>query len=486
LKESIKTLGIGQAITICADKDNNKQFVVIDGHQRLKIAKELKLDAIPVNYIEAPNGQTEVLQHSLNVQRVNMTFLDEIKMMQDLTKNRKSIKEIASMYGKSVPQVEMLIQCGNIHPKILKQVDWEEIEDQDDIKEYIANISLYDQSLQIEALKESYDENRKISSWRMGRIYRYLKDTVFPASETTQLFSQEELDSYSKTYKGEMNKSLDLFNVSQDISPSFLFHCFSNKYPELTKKLEELKSDISINWNTHQKFDVKSIPLSKMVSYKNPVKTVSTYDYWNGDIMDSKLLKKKKVKNKKGEEVVQVKKKRPKYYAQTKKFFFTIQKLVNEVYDAIDPLACGEDIPRTYKWLVEDSKTSTILGSEYSEGSKVKHKTSKEIIDAITKDWFQYRCSVSMFKANKLFIRLEMDTIQKMVEDKYAKDLTFREEVLNCMNTTNLMSLGASKGKKTDMIGWILNKDDSKFPFSDIYQAEDGWYDSMSLTTIKK
>ena len=201
--------------------------------------------------------------------------------------------------------------------------------------------------------------------------------------------------------------------------------------------------------------------------------------------MNPKFLKVPKV-DKKEEKKEEKNKERPKYYAQTKKFFFTIQRLVNEVYDAIDPLACGEDIPRTYKWLIEDSKTSTYLGDEYSKASKVKHKTSKEIIDAITKDWFEYRCSVSMFKANKLFIRLEMDTIEKMVEDKYAKDLTFREEVLNCMNTTNLMSLGASKGRKDDMIGWILDRNDSKFPFSDIYQAEDGWYDSMSLTTIKK
>ena len=146
LKESIKTLGIGQAITVCADKDNDKQYVVIDGHQRLKIAKELKLDVIPVHYIDAPNGETEVLQHSLNIQRVNMTLFDEITMMQDLTAKRKSMKEIASMYGKSLPEVELLIQCGNVHPKILNRIDW--TDDPDRLKEALANLCLFDQSLQ--------------------------------------------------------------------------------------------------------------------------------------------------------------------------------------------------------------------------------------------------------------------------------------------------------------------------------------------------
>ena len=490
LKESIKTLGIGQAITVCADKDNDKQYVVIDGHQRLKIAKELKLDVIPVHYIDAPNGETEVLQHSLNVQRVNMTLFDEITMMQDLTAKRKSMKEIASMYGKSLPEVEMLIQCGNVHPKILNRIDW--TSDPDRLKEALANLCLFDQSLQFEAWTNKYDDTDMLEDWELKQIYRELENKVFPETMTKELFTQDELDEYAKTYEGEMNTSLSLFNVSKDLSPAFFTHCFKSKYSEIAQVLEEKREKHESDY-WHIRFDeyryreyVKSIPLKKILGYKDPVKTLSAYDGFNNDFMNPKFLKLPKVEEKE-EKKKEKSKERPKYYAQTKKFFFTIQPLVQEAISTIDPLACKEEIPRVYKWLKEDSDTTHLINSYETRGKSVKEKTCKEIIDKVTKDWYSWIITgVSMERINKLFIRLEMDTIQKLVEDKYAKDLTFRDAVLTCMNTTNLMELGASKGKKTDMIAWILNKDNKKFPFSDIYKAEDGWYNLMSINTEKR
>ena len=493
LKESIKTLGIGQAITIYEDKDEKGQYVVVDGHQRLKIAKELKFDSIPVNLITSPNGETEILQHSLNVQRVNMTVLDEIKMMQDLTKKRKSKAEIADYYGKSLPEVKKLIQIGNIHPQILKQIDWESIEDseRESLLNVLSELCKYDQSLQLEGLSAKRDEDDELEVWDLRQIANELKHSVFPASEVKKLFTQKELNEYGETYEGTMNISLDLFNVSKDTSPEFFHHAFKSKYPEIAQVLEELRKEYKsrywhIGFNEYRyKEYVKSIPLSKIFGYKDPVKTLSAYDGFNNDFMDPKFLKLPKVEEKE-EKKEEKSKERPKYYAQTKKFFFLIQPIVQDCVSVIDPLVCGEEIPRTYHWLNEHSRTSTLIGDSY-ESVVVKEKTCKEIIHNLTKEWFSYvKNGVSMRKMNQLFIRLEMNTIQKIVEEKYANDLTFREGVLNCMNTANLMALGASKGKKTDMVAWILDKNDSKFPFSDIYEAEDGWYDGMAINTIKK
>ena len=492
LKESIKTLGIGQAITIYENKDKKGQYVVVDGHQRLKIAKELKFDSIPVNLITSPNGETEILQHSLNVQRVSMTMLDEIKMMQDLTKNRKSKAEISKYYGKSIPQIEQLIQIGNVHPKILKQIDWDNIEDgeRDRLLDVLSGLCEYDQSLQFEALQGSNYEGDELEVWELDRIYGYLKKSVYPASEVDKLFTQKELNKYGEIYKGTMNMSLDLFNVSKDTSPEFFQHAFKCKYPEIFGVLRALienhnenHAHVSFN-NYHNEDKFKSISLTKILEYKDPIKTLNTYDGFNGDFLQPLFYKAPKVKEK--EEKEEKSKERPKYYAQTKKFFFLLQPIVKDCISIIDPLVCGEEIPRTYKWLLEDSRTSRLAGNSY-ESTSVKEKTCKEIIDNLTKDWFsEVKNGVSMRKINQLFIRLEMNTIQKIVEDKYANDLTFRDDVLSCMNTTNLMALGASKGKKTDMVAWILDKNDSKFPFSDIYEAEDGWYDGMAINTIKK
>jgi len=491
LKANIKALGIGQAITVCADKDNDKQYVVIDGHQRLKIAKELKLKTIPVNYIESPNGQTEVLQHSLNVQRVSMTLHDEITMMQDLTKNKKSMKEIASMYGKSLPEVELLIQCGNVHPKILKQIDWE-TDDNDFLKERLAKLCLYDQSLQYEAWNNLYTDEDMLESWELKEITSELENKVFPETETKKLFTQDELDKYAKTFEGQMNTSLSLFNVSKDLSPDFFRHCFESKYPDIAEALGKLadkadEDNFTLTWNNRDKFDENDTTLAKIIAYKNPVKTLSTYKYWDGSIMYPKLIKPVKVTNEKGEELEKVKEERPKFYGQTKKFFFLLQPIVKDALDTIDPLACGEEVPRVYKWLNHDSNVTHSIGIESWEEDDIKlGATCKEIIDSVTTFWFDCAKHVDMAKVNLLFKRLEMPTIQDIVEEKWQNDDTFRYDALNCLNSANLEEIGAAKGKKSDMVQYLTDNYKKSFPFLDIFEAKDGWFSNMALTTMKK
>lgn len=490
LKANIKALGIGQAITVCADKDNDKQYVVIDGHQRLKIAKELKLKTIPVNYIEAPNGQTEVLQHSLNVQRVSMTLHDEIIMMQDLTKKKKSMKEIASMYGKSLPEVELLIQCGNVHPKILKQVDF--TDDNDYLKQRLADLCLYDQSLQYEAWNNLYDDTDMLESWELKEITRELESKVFPETETKKLFTQDELDEYAKTFEGKMNTSLSLFNVSKDLSPDFFAHCFEAKYPEVSEALSKLadqtdKDNFKLSWNNSDDFVENRTTLAKIVAYKDPVKTLSTYKYWNGHVMNPSLIKPKKVTNDKGEQVEKVKEERPKFYGQTKKFFFLLQPIIKDALDNIGPLACGEEVPRVYKWLTDESNVTYSIGFEsWEENDQKLGTTCKQIIDSITVDWFDCAKHVDMNKVNLLFKRLEMPTIQDIVEEAWQNDDTFRHDALNCLNSTNLEEIGAPKGKKSDMVQYLTDNYKKSFPFLDIFEAEDGWFYNMQLTTIKK
>ena len=490
LKESIKQLGMGQAITICADKENDKQFVVIDGHQRLKIAKELKLESIPTNYMETPNGQTEILQHSLNVQRVTMTDLDEITMMVNLTKKSKSKKEISNYYGKSIPQIEELIQLGNIHPQILKQIDWDRVEKDN---EHLQRISIYDQSTQMEAYRDcDYDKNDCLGNWEIDRLKTKLVDTVLPKNMTKELFTNEELAEYAKTFKGKMNISLDLFNVSEDLSPDFFFHSFESKYPLINSiliKLTENAIENEFKWSDTysykfiSKYDTKRIPLTKIVNYKDPAKTLAKFTYWNGDAIEPEFVLIKK--DKKTKKVVEVKEKRPKYSGQAKKFFHTILPLVTKALKPITPVGCDQDIPKVFYWLVENTNQDYKIGGWRT--NKVEEKTSKDFIHRVTKEWFDYAIgNCTLKQINQLLIKLDMVCIQRMVEDKWLEDSNFKENVLKCMSVANLISLGVDRGKRVDMIAYLKDNYKKNFPFKDIYKSIDGvthsntnWYDSM-------
>ena len=493
LKESIKTLGVLQAITVYKDESEDV-LIVVDGHQRLKITRELNLPEIPFNLIERPNGETQVLQHSLNTQRVNMTVKEEIEVFSNLAKTNKSKKDIAEYYGKSMRQINELIQLGNIHPKILKKLDFEDYENINDAidSHHLKALSTYDQTLQLEAWNQTCDVKEEISNWDLEKIVRLLHNNIYPEKFVKEIFTKDELDKYSKGYKGKMNTSLELFELSKDLSPDFFEYAFEQKYPELWAVLINLNKEYQDN-NQHWynlKEDTLNIELTKIVNYKDPAKTIAKYKYFRGRLMNPEFAKPIKENKQTKKDATAKVTERPKYSGQAKKFFHVIKPMVLNVLKDVDPLVCNnEDIPEVFNWLIEDTDEDYTIGGWRSD--EVKEKTSKDFIHAVTKEWFKYAISNCTLKqVNKLFVRLEMDTVEKMIKDRWMNDIEFKESVLSCMSIANLTALGVDKGKRVDMVAMLKENYKKGFPFTDIYQSVDGtshrntnWYDSMYLDT---
>ena len=117
LKSNIAKIGIQTPITY---RINDKgEYVIINGHQRVQIAKDLKLTDIPA--FES-NGQVDDItkQVSTNMFTVPMSHLDASYAIDQLVEQGAitTRKALSSHFGKSVAWVDTALALCNIHPLI--------------------------------------------------------------------------------------------------------------------------------------------------------------------------------------------------------------------------------------------------------------------------------------------------------------------------------------------------------------------------------
>lgn len=117
LKNNIKAIGIQTPITY--RENENGDFVVINGHQRLQIAKDLKLTEIPA-YLS--NGEVDDLtkQLSTNMFTVPMSHLDASFAIDQMVEKGivTTKKALKAKFGKSSEWVDVALAFCNIHPLI--------------------------------------------------------------------------------------------------------------------------------------------------------------------------------------------------------------------------------------------------------------------------------------------------------------------------------------------------------------------------------
>ena len=115
LKNNIKKIGILTPISY--RKNDKKELVVINGHQRLEIARDLKLTEIPA--FES-NGKVDDLtkQLSTNMFTVGMSHLDASFAIQQMIDKGivNTRKQLSAMFGKSVAWVDTALAFCNLHP----------------------------------------------------------------------------------------------------------------------------------------------------------------------------------------------------------------------------------------------------------------------------------------------------------------------------------------------------------------------------------
>jgi len=117
LKSNIKDIGLIQPITYRVNDDGD--FVVVDGHQRLQIHKDLKLTEIKAY---ETNGEVDDLtkQLSTNMFRVPMTHLDASFAIDQMVEKGlvTTKKELMKKFGKTGPWVVTALSFCNLHPLI--------------------------------------------------------------------------------------------------------------------------------------------------------------------------------------------------------------------------------------------------------------------------------------------------------------------------------------------------------------------------------
>ena len=117
LKANIKEIGIITPITYRVNE--NGDYVVINGHQRLQIAKDLKLKEIPAY---ESNGKVDDLTKQLatNMLTVPMSHLDASFAIDQMVEKGivTTKKALKAKFGKSTEWVDIAIAFCNIHPLI--------------------------------------------------------------------------------------------------------------------------------------------------------------------------------------------------------------------------------------------------------------------------------------------------------------------------------------------------------------------------------
>ena len=118
LKNNIAAIGVQTPITYRKSGDN---YVVINGHMRVQIAKELKLKDIPAY---ESNGKVDdtTKQLSTNVFTVGMSYGDLAYAIRELQEKGivKTKKDLATHFGKSAKVINIAVSLSNLHSFILE------------------------------------------------------------------------------------------------------------------------------------------------------------------------------------------------------------------------------------------------------------------------------------------------------------------------------------------------------------------------------
>jgi ParB/RepB/Spo0J family partition protein len=487
LKENIKGTGaILQAITAYNIGDpfleDDTKLVILDGHQRHSIAKELGMETVPVHVIDKPNGSTELFQYSTNTYRVEMTLYEEIKFFSNLVEQEDGItvKQIAEKFGHSVKYVKERLQLGNVHPDLLFP------EMKLGNKEDLLDISTYDLTLQDNAIDtycEYNDVDRKgfavdlkeddESDWNAITEVKGILRKRTPTLENFSLFSEKEMTEYKKSYTGPLQTSLELFDDVQWTTEEFLQHCYVSKYKDIHDLLESFPT-VDYSWQ------LERMDIEKLASYKNPAKIIaSRYTAWSGDITNI-CFEKKPEKTDKDDTVIEEK---GKYYGQLKKFHKAVSPLVEKhISSNIDPNMAMDGKNgqlSTFIWMDKFDKWMNVWQS-----NKFADMTIEETFRHLNKIWYENNVKDSTFTELDVLISYQNETkIQNVIVEEYATNETFRVAVNSCFTLKVLNECFKTDIKKKKDLIDSVSFHTTKFPFMDLFQKKNNEWRNIPLST---
>ena len=204
LRDNIKIKGVRTPITYYVD--DNGDYVIVNGHQRLAIAKDLQHDKILACEVNGTGDITEE-QVSVNMFTVPMTLVDASSAISKIMETEPDItrKELQLRFGKGAEWVQRSISLTNLVPQL------------------------------IDCIKSTRpDENN---------LNMLIKISESPANKQidalTEIYADDGIEFHAKT---KISEFLNMYHDEDDFYDELLEKCSSNEW-----KFDKVKNDIGID-----------------------------------------------------------------------------------------------------------------------------------------------------------------------------------------------------------------------------------------------
>lgn len=202
LSDSIKKVGILQNLTVVPNGDN---YRVIIGHRRLAAAKEAGLTELPVVITEMDEKTQQQTMLTENLQRADLTIIEQAEGFQLLLDLGTSVKEIAEETGFSEPTIRHRLNINKLDKEKIKELIDDGIQLR--LTDFIALEKVQDIEIRNELLENIGDSD---FGWHVDRevnreIKRALNDRLKMLAEKAGLKEEKFLRSWDKGFEKVKN-----------------------------------------------------------------------------------------------------------------------------------------------------------------------------------------------------------------------------------------------------------------------------------------
>lgn len=121
LSESIAANGLLEPIIVRPAADD--RYLLIAGERRWRASKMAGLSAVPGRVMDVDEVQAYVLSVAENVNRDDMTVMEEARAYDQLRRYGKTVDEVAEVFGKRRDMVEARLLLLDLDPQIVKLVE---------------------------------------------------------------------------------------------------------------------------------------------------------------------------------------------------------------------------------------------------------------------------------------------------------------------------------------------------------------------------
>ncbi len=157
LTESIRKYGVLQPITVRVV--NGRHYEIVAGERRLRAARAAGMESIPCVFIDADEEESTVFAFTENLQRKNLSFLEEVEGCRSLMKDFGMMAEEISMKtGIPLSVVNTRMKILDMPEEALQLIMENEI-DEDSVK---AVLRIPDDELRLTALKEIVEQDMTV------------------------------------------------------------------------------------------------------------------------------------------------------------------------------------------------------------------------------------------------------------------------------------------------------------------------------------